>query len=116
MGSSVSRSTSRTSGRVSRRSDSSDGPSTSLCDLGEGQARRALQVDVVRVDQCAQCAQRLTGEEVGFGALGGSVRARELRCGGRYIFQEAEQICHSFPLAVCQYGVIDAVFGASCAD
>jgi hypothetical protein len=45
------------------------GAHTSLCDLGKGQARGALQVDVVRVDQGAQCAEGLAGEEVGFGSL-----------------------------------------------
>lgn len=40
-----------------------------LCYLGEGQARRPLQVDVVRVHQGAECAQGLAGEEVGFGSL-----------------------------------------------
>jgi hypothetical protein len=37
--------------------------------LGERQARRPLQVDVVGVHQGAECAQRLAGEEVGLGSL-----------------------------------------------
>lgn len=42
---------------------------TSLGDLGEGQARRSLQVDVIRVNKRAQGTEGFAGEEVGVIAL-----------------------------------------------
>jgi hypothetical protein len=70
MGSRVSRSTSRTSGRVSvERECLRRRQHTSFCDFGKGQAGRALQINVVRVDEGAQCVEGLAREEVGLGAL-----------------------------------------------
>lgn len=42
---------------------------TSFRDLGKGQARAALQVDIVRVDESAQGSKGLAREEIGFRAL-----------------------------------------------
>jgi hypothetical protein len=32
----------------------------------------------------------------------------------KYIFEEAQQISDSFPLAICQYRIIDGVSRATC--
>jgi len=42
---------------------------TSFCDLGEGQARRPLQIDIIRIYECTQCAEGFAREEVGLGSL-----------------------------------------------
>lgn len=42
---------------------------TSFRNLCEGQARTALQIDIVGVDQGAQSSQWLSGEEISFVAL-----------------------------------------------
>jgi hypothetical protein len=134
MGSRVSRSTSRTSGRVSVEGEcfGRRQQHTSFCDFGKGQAGGALQINVVRVDEGAQCVEGLAREEIGLGALRGSAAlAGSMQCGawsveggawsrgqgagsrgrlGRYIFKEAEQVSNSLALAVGQDGVVDAVF------
>lgn len=42
-----------------------------LCNLGKREGSTPLQIYVVRVTQCRECAQRVAGEEVRVGAVWG---------------------------------------------
>lgn len=89
-------------------------------DLGKGQTGASLEIDVIGVDQGAQGAQRLSGKEVGLGAL--VVEAKrsenEVQVGltrtckaGRqaYILQVTQKIGDGFSFIVGQGSLVDSL-------
>ena len=90
MGSRVSRSTSLTSSRtmsVSYR-DVETLARTSFRNLGEGQARTPLEIDIFRVNESAQRPKGLAREEVGLASLSvGSAETVKVRGSDAYILE-----------------------------
>lgn len=141
IGSSVSRSTSRTSASSSayivprrligplRRSAKRSSPSygsgywshTSLCDLGKGQARTALEVDILGEDECAESSEGFAGEEVRLASLCGSVSSgtevvvgKRDRTGGTDIFEVLQQVGDCVSFAIGKNRLVEAIAGTAC--
>lgn len=80
---------------------------TSLCDFCKGETSTSLQVDIVRVDECAQGVEGLAREEVGIAALQVSIGlCVHMMPMSLYILEVVEQICDGIPFAVGKHVVI----------
>ena len=87
---------------------------TSLRNFRESQACTSLEVDILGVDQDAQCLQRCTREKVGLSPL----RLRLSRCiipalRSTYVLQILKQIGYSFSFGVGQCRLIESISRAA---